>query len=41
MPGAEPMRAAAGNLRASLPALPRDRGREYWVALTDFYPIMI
>lgn len=38
--GAEPMRPAPGNLRAGLLEMPRDRGREYWIALTNFYSIM-
>lgn len=38
--GAEPMRRVPGNLRAGLLELPRDRGREYWLALTNFYSLM-
>jgi membrane-bound lytic murein transglycosylase B len=38
--GAVPMRNAPGHLRAGLLVLPRDRGREYWIALTNFYSIM-
>lgn len=38
--GAEPMRRVPGNLRAGLLELPRDRGHEYWIALTNFYSIM-
>ena len=38
--GAVPMRKAPGRLRAGLLDLPRDRGREYWIALTNFYSIM-
>jgi membrane-bound lytic murein transglycosylase B len=38
--GAVPMRKAPGHLRAGLLKLPRDRGQEYWIALTNFYSIM-
>jgi membrane-bound lytic murein transglycosylase B len=38
--GAVPMRSAPGDLRAGLLELPRERGREYWIALTNFYSIM-
>lgn len=38
--GAEPMRPMPGSLRAGLLELPRDKGREYWIALTNFYSIM-
>jgi len=38
--GAEPMLNAPGKLRAGLLKLERDRGREYWIALNNFYAIM-
>jgi membrane-bound lytic murein transglycosylase B len=38
--GAEPTRQPAGNPRAGLVELRRDQGREFWIALTNFYSIM-
>jgi len=34
------MRRVPGSLPAGLLDLPRDRGHEYWIALTNFYAIM-
>lgn len=38
--GAEPMRRVPGHLPAGLLELPREHGREYWIALTNFYSLM-
>jgi membrane-bound lytic murein transglycosylase B len=38
--GAEADRRVPGHLRAGLLELPRDQGREYWIALNNFYAIM-